>query len=99
MTQVETAQIAPLDAFELLPDALVRIELRSIRRQTLQVDPWRRTVGEEVSDDLTAMDRRAIPNDHQAARHLTPQVRQKGHHIRRIQGVVLAVEIQLALRG
>jgi hypothetical protein len=35
MTQVETAQIPQLDAFELLPEALVRIELRGIRRQTL----------------------------------------------------------------
>jgi hypothetical protein len=49
MTQVETAHIPPLDAFELVPDALARIELRGIRRQTLQlerkVSPERHLIG------------------------------------------------------
>ena len=97
MPQVDTAHIPQLDAFELLPDALGRIELRGIRRQTLQVEALRGPVREELSNGLAAVNGRAIPDDHQPARHLTQQVLQKGHHIRRIQGVVLAVDIPLAL--
>jgi hypothetical protein len=47
---------------------------------------------------MAAVNGRSIPDEHQPARHLTQQVLQKGYHILRIQGVVLAVELQLALR-
>jgi hypothetical protein len=98
VTQVETAQMPQLDAFELLPEALVRIELRGIRWQALQVEALRGPVREELLNGVTAVNRRTIPDDHHPTRHLAQQVLQKGHHILRIQGVVLAVEIQLALR-
>ena len=93
MTQVETAQIPQLDAFELLPDALVRIELRSIRRQTLQVEALRRPICKELLNGVAAVNGRTIPDEHHSARHLAQQVLQKGHHIFRIHGAVLAVEI------
>jgi hypothetical protein len=47
MRQVEAPQIAQLDAFELLPDALARMQLWGIRWQMLQMDAWRRPVHAE----------------------------------------------------
>jgi hypothetical protein len=98
MTQVETAQIPQLDAFELLPEAAVRIERRGIRRQTLQVEAWRGTVREELLNGVAAVHGWTIPDNHHPAGHLAQQVLPKGHHILRIHGVVLAGEIPLALR-
>jgi hypothetical protein len=57
MTQVETAQIPQFDAFELLPDALVRIELRSIGWQTLQVDALGCHMGQKLLDGVAAVER------------------------------------------
>jgi hypothetical protein len=98
MMPVETAHIPPLDAFELWPEAFVRIALRGIRRQTLPVEAWRGPVREKLLNGVAAVHGRTIPAEHHPARHLAPQGLQKGHHIFRIQGVVLAVAIELALR-
>jgi hypothetical protein len=57
MRQVNTADVAQLPAFELLPDALIRVQLRGIRRQALRMQALGCAVGEEGSDDLTAVDR------------------------------------------
>jgi hypothetical protein len=98
MAQVETAHIPHLDACELVPEALVRIELRGIRRQTLQVEALRRPIREELLNGVAAVNGRTIPDEPHPTRHRAQQVLQKGHHILRIYGGVLAVDIQLAIR-
>ena len=97
MWDVKTAHIAQLDPFELLPEALVRIQLRGIGRQALQVEAWRRAISQELLDGMAAVDGRSIPDNHHPARDLAQQVLQEGDHIPRIDGAVLAVEVQLAL--
>jgi hypothetical protein len=72
MGDVEAADIAQLNAFELLPEPLARVQLRSIGRQALQMQPRRCAIGEEISDDPTAMDRSAVPDNDYAARYLAP---------------------------
>jgi hypothetical protein len=98
MTEVEAAHMLPLDAFELLPEALVRIALWGIRRQTLQGEAWRGTGREARWHGVTAVTGRTLPDDHHPARPLAPQVRPNGHHLRRMHDVVLAVARPLALR-
>jgi hypothetical protein len=38
MCDVKTAHIVQLDPFELLPEALARVQLRGVGRQALQVE-------------------------------------------------------------
>ena len=45
------------------------------------------------------MDRRAIPDDHHPARHLAQQVIEKPDDVVGVDGVVLAVEVELAAGG
>jgi hypothetical protein len=81
MRQVNTTDVAQLHALELLPDALIRVQLRGIRRQALQMQALGCAVGQEGPDDLTAVNRRAIPNDDHLAGHLPQQVLEKGHNV------------------
>ena len=64
-----------------MPEALPRIQFRRIGRQALHVQPLGRPIGEELPDEMTAMNGGAIPHDHHAAGHLTQQMLQKGHDI------------------
>jgi hypothetical protein len=96
--QVDTAHVAPLDAFELWPDALVRMQLRSVGRQALEVKALCRAVREALLEALTAMHGSTSPDAHQAAWDLTSQGLQKAHNISRSEGAVLAVAVELPLR-
>jgi hypothetical protein len=56
------------------------------------------SIGQEVFNHLTAVDRGAIPDQDHVTGHLAQQMFQEGHHIDRVERVVLAGEIQLPLR-
>jgi hypothetical protein len=92
----EAAHIAQFDSLELLPEALIGIQLWGIGRQALQMEALRRPIGQKLPDRVAAVDRRAIPDEHHPARHLPQQVLKKCHHVVRVDGVVLAVEVELA---
>jgi hypothetical protein len=79
--QIETAQVTPLDPFQLLANTLIGIQFRGIRGQALEMESLGRAVGQELFDDMAAVNRRAIPDDYQAAGDLTQQVLQKGDHL------------------
>jgi hypothetical protein len=53
---MQATQVAPLDPFELLPVAFVRIQVRDIRQQTLSVEALQYAVREEISDGMAAVD-------------------------------------------
>ena len=97
MGNVEAADIAQLDSFEVLPAPLARVELRSIGREALQLQTLGGAIGEEVPDDLTAMDWGAIPDEHHPAWHLAQQVLEKPNDVVRVDRAVLAMEVELAL--
>jgi hypothetical protein len=63
------------------------------------MEPVGHAVGQKVLDHTAAMHRSPIPDDDQRAGHLTEQVLQKGHDRHGIDGLILAVNIQLALLG
>jgi hypothetical protein len=89
--------MAELDPFELVPKAFTRIQLRGIGRQALEMEALRRPVREKLPDGMTAVDRRAIPNDDHLAGHLAQQVLEKPDHVVSVDSTVLAAEVQLAL--
>jgi hypothetical protein len=96
--RIEAAEVSKFNPFPRRPDALVRIQFRSVGGEVLEMEAWRGPVREELLNGMAAVHGRSIPDDHQPALRLTPQVLQKGYHIFRIQGVVLAVEGPLARR-
>ena len=59
--QVETAEVTQLNAFQLLPHTLVRIQVRGIGGQALQMESLGRSVGQELVDDAAAVNRGAVP--------------------------------------
>ena len=69
--QVLAATVFEFDALEVIPDALVRVEVGSIGGQAFEVEPLRCTAAEEVFDGLSAMDGRAVPDHHEPTRDLT----------------------------
>src|SRR4051794_36591855 len=77
LVQIGTAEVAQFDVLEIVPDALVRVEVRGVARQLLQLEARRRALRQEVLDGLRAMDRRPIPNHKQLARNLAQEMLQK----------------------
>ena len=57
MTQVETAHIPQFDPFELLPEALTRVQLRRIGRQAFQAEALGGAIGQEFLDRVATVDR------------------------------------------
>ena len=58
LRQVVSALVAQFDALEVVPDALVRIELGGVSRQLLEMQAARRAPAQEVLHGLAAVDRR-----------------------------------------
>jgi hypothetical protein len=98
MTDRKAAHMPEFDAFQVCPEALAGIQFWGVGGEALHLEPWRRAIGQGLLDEMAAVDRRAIPNDHQRARHLAEQMLQEREDIGGIDGLVLAVEIPLALR-
>ena len=55
MRQVDAAQMAPFDPFELRPQPLPRVQVRGLGRQALHVNPLRRTIHQERFDTRAAV--------------------------------------------
>lgn len=60
MAQIKTTEIAQLDVLEMLPDPLVRVEIRGIGRQLLKSDEPRATRLQKRFDVGTPVDRRTV---------------------------------------
>ena len=105
MTNGKAAHIPEFDALQVGPQALVGIEFWGVGGEALHsprhndlLEPWRRAIGQELVDEMAAVDRRAVPNDHQRTRHLAEQMLQERDNVGGIDDLVLAVEIELAPR-
>ena len=77
VVQIGAAEVAQFNVLEIVPDALVRIQVRGVARQLLQLEARRGPLRQEVLDGSGAMDRRPIPDDEQLARNLAQQVPQE----------------------
>jgi hypothetical protein len=98
MRNIEAAEIAELDACELGPEVLPRVELRGVGGEALQVDALGGPICQEVFDPITPVDWGAIPDQDYATWHLTQQMLQKRDHVFGVDRVVLTVKIEFALR-
>lgn len=66
MREAEAAHMAQLDAFELRPQALTRMQVRGIGGETLDIEPLPGPIREERWDHAAALNRCPIPDDDQA---------------------------------
>ena len=96
--QVRAAHVPQFDAFEIGPDALVRVEIGCVAWQLLQLEPFGSTLSQEVFDRLTAMDRRPIPEHQELAGQVSQEVAQEQHHIWTAEGVILDLQQQAPTR-
>ena len=77
LVQIRAAEVAEFDVLEIVPDALVRVEIGRVAGQLLQVETRGGPLGEEVFDRLGPMDRRPVPNHQERSREVTQQVLQE----------------------
>ena len=99
VAQVYATHVAQFYPFQITPDAFVRVQFRGVARQLLQLQPLAGTVSQEGFDDLTAMNRRAVPDHQHLAGKMTQHVLQKTDHIRAAEGPLLDLKEQLSVHG
>jgi len=97
--QVIAAQVPQFDPLQHIPDAFIGIQLRRVGGQLFQPDAGCTALGEEVFDYLSAVNRRAIPDDQQLARDVPQQVLEEANHIRPAQRADAHLQEELAGGG
>ena len=99
MGEVQTADVAQLDALEVVPDALVGVEVWGVARELLQADALGAALSQEVLDRLATMDRGTVPDDQELTGDVAQQVLQEPDDVRALVGTLLDVHQQPARRG
>lgn len=74
MIQIPATQVPQLDVLEVLPHALIRVQVGRVSRQPLQVDEPRPAARRESLDLVTAVDGRAVPHREEPAPDHLPHV-------------------------
>ena len=97
--QVETTDIAQLDALEIIPDTLIRIEVGCIARQLFQVQALGGPSLEKVFDLVSPMDWRPIPDHDNLARELAQEDAQEARHVCRIIGSGTHLQKESSIEG
>lgn len=77
LVQIRAAEVAEFDVLEIVPEALVRVEIGRVAGQLLQLEARGGSLGEEVFDWLGPMNRRPIPNHEELPGELAQQVLQE----------------------
>jgi len=65
--EVRTTDIAQFDALEVIPNALIRVQVWGIARQVFQMQALSGSSLEKVLDCLSSMNRRTIPDEQELA--------------------------------
>jgi hypothetical protein len=84
--QVGTADIPQLNPFEVIPDALIGVEIGSRARQLFQMQALGSPSLEKIFDLLAAMDWRTVPDEQDRARDLAQEHAQEADHPSSIVG-------------
>lgn len=92
VAQVLTTAVAQFDMLQIVPNTLVRIEIRGIAGQAFQMEACGGPLAQEVLDGLGAVNRSAIPDDEELAGDVAQQMAQKAHDIRAFVGALLLVQ-------
>lgn len=98
LSEVLAADIAQLDALEVVPDALVRVQIWSVAGELFQADAAGTTLGQEVLDRLAAMDGSTIPDDQEFAGDVAEEMLEEADDVRALVRVLLDQHEQASLR-
>src|SRR5687768_8163213 len=98
MREVLAADIAHLDALEVVPDALVRVQIWSVAGELLQADAAGTAPGEEVLDRLAAMDGSTVPDDQELTGDVAEEMLEEADDVRALVGMILHQHEQAPLR-
>lgn len=103
LVQIGTTAVPQLLAFEQIPDPFLRVEVRCIARQALQMHPLGRAARQEVLDRLPAVNWCPVPDHQELARHFaqeeSQEESQEADNILPMIAVLLHLKHQRALRG
>ncbi len=99
VSEILAADVAQFDALEVVPDALIRVEIRGVAWELLQADASGTALGQEVFDRLAAMNRCPIPDDQQLAGDVAQQVLEEPDDIGALVRVLLDQHEQPPGRG
>src|SRR5215469_17448765 len=80
LPQIAAANVGQLHSLQIVPDAFSGIEIRCVARQLLQVESPGRSSPEKVLHWLSAMDRRAVPDEEDLATEFAQEDSQKADH-------------------
>lgn len=97
MGYITAGHVLELNTLQVVPDALIWVELRRVSGQSLEMDSFSSTVGQKGFDHLAAMDRGAIPDNEQLAWDMLQQMLQEANDIWPFERAVLHHRVQLAL--
>ncbi len=84
---------------EIVPNPLIRVQLRRIAWKTFQVQARGGSLGQILLEQFAPMDCRSIPNDQQLASDLLLQLIEEGDDAPAIEGGFAHLKIQVACRG
>jgi len=99
VSEVLAADIAQFDVREVVPDALIRVEVRGVAGELLQADAAGTALGQEGLDRLAAMDRSAIPDDQELAGDVTQEMLEEADDVRALVRALLHQHEQPTRRG
>lgn len=99
MNQVITTQVAQLNMFEMLPNALIGIEIGCVRQELLQPNKLRSLLCQKGFHLGAPMNGRTIPNFQQVGPHRAPQITQEEDTLPPRQRTVSGERIQLSVWG
>src|SRR6266568_9103948 len=91
----KTTNIFEFDSLEQIPNAFLRIQFWRIARQTFEMNAFGTSFCQVVFDDLTSMNRSAIPDHQQLAGNLTREDLQKANDIWAFVRMVLGLHNDL----
>lgn len=94
---IRASHVAQFDPLQVVPDALVRVQVRRISRQSLKPEALGPAIGQELLDHVPTMDRRAIPDYQRLPGDLLQQMIQKVHDIRAAIGMLLGHQQKRAI--
>jgi hypothetical protein len=97
--QVGTADVAQFDSLEVVPDALIRIDVRRVARQGFEMDALRTACGQELPDEVATMDGGAIPNHEQFALDVPQEMFEETDNVLAIERPILHQEQQPLIWG
>jgi hypothetical protein len=97
--EVLAADVAQLDVLEVGPDALVGVQIWSVAREPLQLEPAGGSLGQEVLDRLAAMDRCTIPDDQELAGDVAEQMLEKADDVWALVRSLLHLQEQPPVRS